>query len=126
MEQVISYRSEYKTRGQTLDNAQRRNETESLTQEVLHANPYAIATRTVEAGDGGHRRRVVADPCHVFGLWPQRPQQPGKSGRYRHGQPGTDNCRSCFLPLADVRLVAAADCRKSSREGFARMANDHD
>jgi predicted dehydrogenase len=41
------------------------------------------------------------------------------------GGRGTDDCRGSFLPLEDVRFVAAVDCRKSRREGFARMANDH-
>jgi predicted dehydrogenase len=41
------------------------------------------------------------------------------------GGRGTDNCRGSFLPLEDVRFVAAADCRKSRREGFAKMANAH-
>ncbi len=41
------------------------------------------------------------------------------------GGRGTDNCRGSFLPLEDARFVAAVDCRKSRREGFAKMANDH-
>ena len=41
------------------------------------------------------------------------------------GSRGTENCRWAFLPQADVRLVAAADCRKSYREAFTKMANDH-
>jgi len=40
------------------------------------------------------------------------------------GSRGTDNCGGCFQPLEDVRIVAAADCRKSCREAFARLMND--
>jgi predicted dehydrogenase len=41
------------------------------------------------------------------------------------GNRGTFNCQQCFLPLEDVRLVAAVDCHKSRREAFANLANDH-
>ncbi|MFI5381498.1 MAG: Gfo/Idh/MocA family protein [Tepidisphaerales bacterium] len=41
------------------------------------------------------------------------------------GSRGTDNCRYSFLPQADVRIVAACDCRKSRRESVARAFNDH-
>ena len=41
------------------------------------------------------------------------------------GSRGTEDCKWSFLPLEDVRLVAAADCRKSNRERFAKMVNDH-
>lgn len=40
------------------------------------------------------------------------------------GSRGTADCKSAFLPLEDVRLVAAVDCRKSRREAFAKMANN--
>ena len=40
------------------------------------------------------------------------------------GGRGTSDCQGSFLPLEDVRFVAAADCRRSRREAFARMAND--
>lgn len=39
------------------------------------------------------------------------------------GSRGSSNCQHSFLPLDDVRLVAAVDCRKSRREAFARTAN---
>jgi len=41
------------------------------------------------------------------------------------GSRGTDNCQYSFLPQADVRIVAACDCRKSRRESVAKMFNDH-
>ena len=41
------------------------------------------------------------------------------------GGRGTDNCRHAFLPLEDVRLVAAVDCRKSRREAFCQLADKH-
>jgi predicted dehydrogenase len=41
------------------------------------------------------------------------------------GGRGTDNCTRCFLPLDDVRFVAAADCRKSRREQFTANVNKH-
>jgi len=41
------------------------------------------------------------------------------------GGRGTADCGQRFLPLADVRFVAAVDCRKSRREAFAKLANDH-
>lgn len=40
------------------------------------------------------------------------------------GGRGTDNCRHSFLPLKDVRIVAAVDCYRNRREAFARMCND--
>lgn len=40
------------------------------------------------------------------------------------GGRGTDNCRHSFLPLKDVRILAAVDCYTSRREAFARMCND--
>jgi predicted dehydrogenase len=40
------------------------------------------------------------------------------------GGQANDNCRAWFLPLDDVRFVAAADCRKSRREQFAQTANE--
>ena len=41
------------------------------------------------------------------------------------GNRGTGNCGFCFLPLEDVRFVAACDCRRSRREAFVQMVNDH-
>jgi predicted dehydrogenase len=41
------------------------------------------------------------------------------------GGRGSSNCGGRFLPLEDVRFVAAVDCRKSRREAFAKKANDH-
>ncbi|MGA2258674.1 MAG: Gfo/Idh/MocA family oxidoreductase [Thermoguttaceae bacterium] len=41
------------------------------------------------------------------------------------GGRGTDDCGGSFLPLENVRFVAAVDCRKSRREGFTKMVNDH-
>lgn len=41
------------------------------------------------------------------------------------GGRGTDDCRHRFLPLEDVRLVAAVDVKKAAREQFAKMCNDH-
>ena len=52
------------------------------------------------------------------------PEQPREPCGHRLWRPGGSNCQHRFLPLADVRLVAAADCRKSRREGFARMVNE--
>jgi predicted dehydrogenase len=41
------------------------------------------------------------------------------------GGRGTSDCGGAFLPLDDVRFVAACDCRRSRREAFARMADNH-
>lgn len=41
------------------------------------------------------------------------------------GGRGASNCQHRFLPLPDVRFVAAVDCRKSRREKFASLANTH-
>jgi len=41
------------------------------------------------------------------------------------GGRGSSDCQQCFLPLDDVRFVAAVDCRKSRREAFAKVANNH-
>ena len=39
------------------------------------------------------------------------------------GGRGAGNVMGCFVPLKDVRLVAACDCYKSRREGFAAQVN---
>lgn len=41
------------------------------------------------------------------------------------GGRGTDDCRHRFLPLPDARIIAAVDARRSRREAFAKLANDH-
>lgn len=39
------------------------------------------------------------------------------------GGRGTDNVRNRFIPLDDVRIVAACDVRRDRREGFAALVN---
>jgi predicted dehydrogenase len=60
-------------------------------------------------------------PSSVFGL--NAPSNRVNLAAIGVGGRGTSDCQSRFLPLEDVRLVAAVDCRKSRREAFARLSN---
>lgn len=41
------------------------------------------------------------------------------------GGRGTDNCTHSLFPIADARIIACADPRQSSRERFAKAANEN-
>ncbi len=62
-------------------------------------------------------------PATVFGL--NSPSNRINLAAIGCGGRGTADCSGSFLPLEDVRFVAACDCRLSRREAFARMADKH-
>ena len=82
--------------GQSLDNAQRRNETNSLTQELFHATQTLSRRELLKRAAAA--AAVSLPALYLLGLWPQRPQQPGEPGSHRHGQPRDENCRGRFFP----------------------------
>jgi len=91
-----------------------------FTVRILRIEPckrILISTRSVETSWRRPRRAVAAGDRARIGFRPQRPSNRVSLAAVGVGGRGSSDCQQCFLPLEDVRFVAAVDCRKSRREG---------